>query len=143
MAPALALGNSAPVPCSLALLAVLFLLDEHDSLVLAPIYAGGLLLVGELAQCSIELRGVTWLSPRSFAYRLSASLGLAALGVCVGAVAAGAATIGAGRSVAITAVGSLATVVALGTIVVLARRADRPPGDAASAVPDPRAPGAR
>lgn len=125
VALALARGSPGPVPWSLALLAALFLLGMHDSLVLAPIYGAGLLLVGELAQCSIELRGVAWLSPRWIASRLAGILALAALGVCASAFAAGAATIAAARSVTLTGVGALATMVLLGAIAQLARRADR------------------
>jgi hypothetical protein len=142
VALALALGSSAPIPWSLALLATLFLLGEHDSLVLAPIYGAGLLLVGELAQCSSELRGVKWLTLRWIASRLAASLALAALGAGAGAVTAAAATIAAARSVALTAAGALATVVAVGTIALLARRRDRALPDRVSTAPDPRARGA-
>jgi hypothetical protein len=136
----LALGTASPVLCSLALLAALSLLDGHGSLVLAPVYGAALLLVGELAQCSIDLRGVRWLATRWIVSRLAASLALVALGACAGALVAGVATIAAARSVALTAVGALATVTAVGTIALIARRGDRVPS--ASADPDARVPSA-
>jgi hypothetical protein len=138
-----AVGSSAAVTWSLALLAAVFLLRERDALVLAPVYAAGLLLAGELAQCSIDLRGVSWLSSRWIASRVATSLALGALGVCAGAIAAAVATISLARSVALTAAGALATIVALGTIVVLARRSDRVRPNPAPTAEDPAAPGAR
>jgi hypothetical protein len=138
VALAVAVGSVTPIPWSLALLAVVFLLDGGDSLVLAPIYGAGLLLVAELAHCSIDLRGVRWLTLGWVASRLGAILALAALGAGAGALAAAAATIAAPRSAALTAAGAVAAVMALGTIAVLARRGHRVPGDAASGAPDPQ-----
>lgn len=125
VALAVAIGSAAPIPWSLALLAVVFLLHGHDSLVLAPIYGAGLLLVGEVAQASIDLRGVGCLTPGWIASRLAAILALSALGAGAGAVVAAAATIGAARSVALTAAGAIAAVMAVGTIALLARRGHR------------------
>jgi hypothetical protein len=142
VALALAVGSAAPIPWSLALLAVVFLLDGGDSLVLAPIYGTGLLVVGEIAQCSIDLRGVGWLTPGWVASRLAAILAIAALGACAGAVAAAAATIAAARSVVLTAAGAVAGVMVLGTIAVLARRGHRVAPDGASGARDPPTPGA-
>jgi hypothetical protein len=142
VALALAVGSAAPIPWSLALLAVVFLLDGRDSLVLAPIYGAGLLLVGELAQCSIDLRGVRWMAPGWIASRLAGMLVLAALGAGAGALAAAAATIAAARSVALTAAGGVAAVMALGTIALLARRGHPVPAAAASGAPDPQTPDA-
>jgi hypothetical protein len=142
VALAVAVGSVTPIPWSLALLAVVFLLHRRDSLVLAPIYGAGLLLVGELAQGSIDLRGVGWLTPNWIASRLAAILALSALGAGAGAVVAAAATIGAARSVALTAAGAVAAVMALGTIALLARRGHRVPANAASRAPDPEPRGA-
>ena len=142
IALAVAVGSAAPIPWALALLAVVFLLDGHDSLLLAPIYGAGLLLVSELAQGSIDLRGVGRLTPGWIAARLAAILALSALGAGAGAVVAAAATIGAARSVALTAAGAFAAVVALGTIALLARRGHRVPANAASRASDREPPGA-
>jgi hypothetical protein len=141
VALAVAVGSAAPIPWSLALLALVFLLEGHDSLVLAPIYGAGLLLVGELAQGSVDLRGVSWLTPGWVAERLGTILALSALGAGAGALAAAAATIAAARSVALTAVGAVAAVVALGAIALLARRGSRVPADTASGGPAPQPPG--
>jgi hypothetical protein len=138
VALALAVGCAAPIPWSLALLGVVFLLDGGHSLVLAPIYGAGLLVVGELAQCSIDLRRVTWMTPGWVASRLAAILALAALGAGAGALAAAAATVAAARSATLTAAGGVAAVTALGTITLLARRGHRVPADAPSGAPDPQ-----
>jgi hypothetical protein len=143
VALAVAVGSAAPIPWSLALLALMFLLDGHDSLVLAPIYGAGLLLVGEVAQCSIDLRGVTWLTPGWITSRLGATMALAALGAGAGALAAAAATIAADRSVALTAAGAVAAVMALATIGLLARRGHRVPAETASGAHAPQTPEAR
>ena len=110
------------VQLSIALLGALLLLRHEDRLVLAPVYGAGVLLVGELAQRSLELRGQGRLGPGVIASRLAACLVLAGLGACGAAVAAIAVTIAPARTVAFTAVGTIAALVAFGAIVVLARR---------------------
>lgn len=109
------------VQSAVALLAAVLLLRHHERLLLAPLYGACLLLVGELAQRSFELRGSERLGPGVIATRVGSALLLAALGAGAGALAAIAVTIAPARSVGITAVGTAAVVAAFALIVVLAR----------------------
>lgn len=116
----LVLGSSSAVQVSVAALAAL-LLRHDEQLVLAPLYGGCLLLVGELAQRSLELRGVERIGPGVIGARLATVLVFAALGACGAAMAAIAVTIAPARSVGFTALGTLAILAAFAAIVLLAR----------------------
>ncbi len=115
-------GPSAVIQVSLALMGSLLLLRRSEHLLLAPVYGACLLLVGELARRSLELRGPARVGAGVIGARLVAAGLLAAVGACAAAIAAIAVTIAPGRSIALTALGSLATVAAFAVIVVLARR---------------------
>lgn len=119
---ALVVASPGTVQVSVALLAAMLLLRREDRLVLAPLYGASLLLLGELAQRSIELRGTKRIGSGVIGARLAAILVLAGLGACGTAVAAIAVTIAPPRSVGFTAVGTIAVLAAFATIVVLARR---------------------
>jgi hypothetical protein len=123
-------GPSAVIHVSLALMGSLLLLRHSERLLLAPVYGACLLLVGELAQRARELRGPVRVGAGVTGARLLAAGLLAAVGACSAAIAAIAVTVAPGRSVALTAVGSLATLAAFAVIVVPARRGgeDAPTG---------------
>jgi hypothetical protein len=128
------------VQSSVAVLAVLLLLRHEDRLVIAPLYGACLLLVAELAQRSLELRGLARVGPRVISARVAAVLALAALGACGGAAAAIAVTIAPRRSVWLTAIGTVAILAAFAAIVLLARRHGREnPGKAGQPGTDPPA----
>ena len=98
------------------------LLRHQDRLVLAPLYGARLLALGELGQRSLELRGLERVGSGVVRARLAAVLALAGLGACGAAVAAIAVTIAPGRSVGLTALGTVAVLGSCATIVMLARR---------------------
>jgi len=116
------MASSPLVQASIALLGVLLLLRAHDRLVVAPLYGACLLLVGELGQRSIELRGVDRVGPEVITARLAEVFALAAFAACGAAVTAVAVTIAPGRSVGLTALGTVALLVAFAVLVALARR---------------------
>lgn len=122
LAAALVVASSAGIAVSLAVLAALLLLRQQDRLVVAPLYGACLLLVGELAQRSLELRGQDHIGPGVIGSRLAAMVAVAALGACGGAAAVIAVTAAPGRSVGFTALGTVALLAAVSAIVVLARR---------------------
>jgi hypothetical protein len=111
-----------PVTCSLAVVGVLLLLRHHDRLVLAPVYGACLLLVGELAQRSAEIRGLERIGPDVLWSRLVAMLAAAAAGATAAAIVAIAVTTGPPRSVAVTAAGTSCLIAGLAVIAVLARQ---------------------
>jgi hypothetical protein len=122
LALAFVAGWSGSVQSSVAVLALLFLLRHEDPIALAPIYGAGLLLVSELAQRAIELRGVQRIGPGVIGSRLGGVLVVAALGACGGAAVTIAVRLAPARSVGFTAVGTIAALAAFATIVMLARR---------------------
>ncbi len=118
----LVVASSSVIQAALGLLAVLLLLRHQDRLLLAPLHAACLLVVGELAQRSIELRGQARIGPGVIGSRVSAAVLVAALGACGGALAAAAVTIAPARSVGFTVLGTVAVLAAFLPLVVLARR---------------------
>ncbi len=122
---AVATGWSPGVPAALALLAAAFLLRRNDTLALAPLFGGGLLLVGELAQQSVELRGVVRVERGVVTTRVARVLGIGALGAAAGAAATIAVRFAPSHAVGVTAVGALAIVGAVAAVSRLARHADR------------------
>lgn len=122
---AVAAGSESAVQVSIALLALLILMRHGDRLALAPVYAGGLLIVSELAQQAIELRGVRSVAAWVVGARVARALAVAAFGAAVGAAATLAVRVAPGRSVAFTALGAAALLMALGAITWLARRQAR------------------
>jgi hypothetical protein len=120
---ALVTGWSPGVLAALALLAPAFLARQGDPLALAPLFAGGLLLFGELAQQSIELRGVQRLEDGVVTSRVAHVLGIAGLGAAAGAVATIAVRYAPSHAVGVTAVGAVAVVGAVAGLSWLARRA--------------------
>jgi hypothetical protein len=115
-------GSSTPIHVSVALLAAMLLLRRTDRLLLAPLYGAGLLLAAELAHRSAELRGQRLISGGALAARLAATLLAVGLGGAASAIVALAVTIAPGRSVALTAVGTVAVLAAFASVWLLARR---------------------
>lgn len=103
---------------------MLLLARDQDRLLLAPLYGAGLLLVIELAQRSLELRGHERLGPGVTTSRLAAIMVAAALGLCAAALAALAVTLAPPRSVTLTALATIAALSAFAAIALLARRDD-------------------
>lgn len=118
----LVMASPSAVQSAVAVLAVLLLLRHEDRLVMAPLYGACLLLVGELAQRSLELRWQARVGSGAISARVAAVLVLVALGACGGAVAAIAVTIAPARSVGFTAIGTVTVLAAFAAIVLLARR---------------------
>lgn len=116
---------SPAVVAALALLAAAFLLRHGDSLVLAPLFGAGLLLVGELAQQSVELWGVSLIERDLVATRAAHVLGIAALGAAAGAAATIAVRFAPSHAVGVTAIGAVAVVGAVAAVAWLARHAAR------------------
>lgn len=141
LALALATGRSGAVQWSLALLALVLLLRREDRIALAPVYGAGLLLIGELAERVIELRGVQRIGPGVAGARLAAVVVVAALGACGGVVVTIAVRVAPARSVGFTAVGVAAVLAALAVISRLGRRFGA--GAEAAGDPDPDPPQAR
>lgn len=125
LAVGLVLASSATVQLSLALLGALLLLRHQDRLLLAPLYGACLLVAGELAQRSLELRGQQRIGSGVVGLRLTAVLLLAALGACAAALCAMAVTIAPSRSVGFTAVGTLAVTAAFALVLLISRRRAR------------------
>lgn len=129
----------APSGC-VALLAVLFAVGGRGALDVAPLYGAGVLLVGELAAQAAELRELRdapgqdarftraagWIEGAG--ERVRVTLGAAALGTLLAALALAAASIGLPRSVLLTLAGTLA-VLATGATLTRAARAPQAAAD--------------
>ena len=115
-------GSPATVHAAIGLLGAIFVLRQDTRLLLAAPYGVGLLLIDDLANQTIELRGVSLIGPAVIGARTGAVLAAAALGACAAAIAALAVTAAPGRSVGVTALGALAVVAAFAAIVRPARR---------------------
>jgi hypothetical protein len=120
---ALLTGWSPGVLAALALLVPVFLARHGDLLALAPLFGGGLLLVGELAHQSIELRGVAAVERGAVITRAANVLGIAALGATAGAAGAIAVRYAPSHAIGVTAAGAVAVLGAVAVISWLARRA--------------------
>jgi hypothetical protein len=114
-------GWSSAVLAALALLATAFLLRHGDSLAVAPLFAGGLLLVSELAQQSVALRGVVGIERGVVTSRVAHVLGIAALGAAAGAAATIGVRFAPSHAVGVTAIGAAAVVAVVAAVSWLAR----------------------
>ena len=123
LAIGLGLGSSTALQVPVALLGVLLLLRTDDRLVLAPLYGAALLILVELGWMSLELRALKLVDRRAIRARLMIIVLFAGLGACAAGAVAIAVTGAPARSVAITAVGTIAVAVAFAGIVLSARRA--------------------
>jgi hypothetical protein len=91
----------------------------------APLYAGGLLLVAELAYWSLELRGARHDEPGALLGRLVALTALASLSVAVGGFVVLVTAAPAGSGLAWDALGITAVAATLAIVARLARRGSR------------------
>jgi hypothetical protein len=114
-------GSPSPVHAAVALLGAMFLARHGMRLLLAPPYGAGLLVMEDLAIQMIELRGVERIAADAVGARSAAAVTAAAAGACVSTGAALAVSVAPGRSVALTALGGVAAVVAFAGIAYLAR----------------------
>jgi hypothetical protein len=114
--------SPSPVHAAVAVLGVMFLLRHDARLLLAPLYGAGLLLVDDLAMRTMELSGVSLISPDAIVARVGATVAIAAIGAGLSAVAALAVRAAVPGSVVLTAVGALVAVAAFVGIVLVARR---------------------
>jgi hypothetical protein len=105
-------GSATAVWVSVAILGSLLLLRADDRLLVAPLYGGGLLVVSELARCSMDLAGSA---------RLGVVLAVAGGGTGAAGLAAIAVLAAPERSVAATAAGAASVMAATGTVVWRAR----------------------
>ena len=117
-----AVRSPTPVHCAVALLGALLLARQDSRLLLAPLYGAGLLLVEELTYRSTELAGLTMIAAGVLRARAAAVLALTGAGACAAAGAALAVTAAPGRSVVVTAVGTVTVAAAFGAITRDARR---------------------
>jgi len=122
LAVSLGLGSSTALQVSVAVLGVVLLLRRDDRLMLAPLYGAALLVLSELAWTCHELRTLQLVGQGAVRARLLTILLFAALGACAAGVAAIAVTGAPARSVAITALGTVAVAAAFAGIVLTARR---------------------
>ena len=109
------------IQIALVPLAGLLLLRHDERLLLAPVYGACLLMIDELGQRSIELRGQAWIGSGVIGSRLLIVTVVACLGGCAAALGAIAVTIAPARSVGFTAVGTVALLAAVVCITLLAR----------------------
>lgn len=139
VAAGMAAESPAPVHAAVAVLGTIFLLRQDARLLLAPLYGAGLLLIDDLAIRSMELSGVGEIAAGVIVARVGATLAVAAIGACLSAVAALAVTAAVPRSLVLTALGALATVLAFVAIVLLVRRRSGPFAAAPPLAPPPPA----
>lgn len=103
--------------------AVLFAAESRAFDELTPLYAGGFILVAELAFWSVERRIPAWSDPGLVEWRLAYLVGaFAGAAVVAGLVLVVAAAAGGG-GVALEVVGVAATIAALGLVAILVGRA--------------------
>ena len=120
-------GSPGPVHVAVALLGAMFLARHDMRLLLAPLYGAGLLVMEDLAIQTIDLKDVERTAVDAIGARTAASVTAAAAGAGVSVVGALAVTVAPGRSVAFTALGAVAAVVAFAGVAYLARRRYRDP----------------
>jgi hypothetical protein len=121
------------VHAAVALLGAIFLLRQHNRLLVAPVYGAGLLLIEDLAIQAVDLRAIGWIAAEVIGARTTATLLAATVGACGAAAAGLAVTVAPERSVGLTAVAAVIAVFAFAAIVRLARR--RYPTDASGQSP--------
>jgi hypothetical protein len=120
---ALLTGQAVPLVAAVVLLGAVF---PEDGGVAAPLYAGVLLLLAELAFWALEERRAGRVEPGTGVPRLRGLLAVTAIGVAASALVVLATQADVGRSPAGTAAGLAAILAALGVLGALTRA--RPPG---------------
>ena len=130
LAAAVVLGWPAAIAWALALLGTAYATalagkDAGAVDAVAPLYAGGLLLVAELSYWSLELRGSRREEPGAMLRRLVALTAFAALSVAIGGFVVLVTAAPAGSGLAWDAVGIAAVAATLAIVATLARRGAR------------------
>jgi hypothetical protein len=118
---ALLAGRSVPVSVALLLLGAIYVVPEGDRAIPAPIYAGALLLIAELAFWSLDERASGRVEPGTATPRLLGTLAVVATGVAAGALVLLASESDVARSPARTAAGVGAILACVMVLGVLAR----------------------
>jgi hypothetical protein len=124
LALALLAGRIAPLSVALLLLGAIYVVPDGDRALPAPVYAGLLLLIAELAFWSLDERAPGRVEPGTATPRLLAILGVAAIGVAAGTLVLLAAEPDVPRSPARTAAGVAAILATVAVLAALARAAD-------------------
>ena len=127
LAAGMAATSPGSVHAAVALAGAIFLARHDVRLLLAPPYGAGLLIMEDLAIQMIELRGVELIAVDQIGARTAARLVAAVVGASVSAAAALAVTVAPGRSVTLTALGSIGAAGAFAGLAYLARRRFRSP----------------
>jgi hypothetical protein len=118
---ALLAGRSAPVAIGLLLLGAIYVVPEGDRAMPAPIYAGVLLLIAELAFWSFDERAHARVAAGTAMPRLIGILAIVATGVAAGALVLLASESDVARSPARTAAGVAAILACVALLAALAR----------------------
>jgi hypothetical protein len=126
LAAALVTGFVTPVFVALLLLGAIYVIQEGDRAIPAPIYAGALLLTAELAFWSLDERKSGRVEPGAGTPRLRGVLVVVAVGVAAGAVVLFASEADTARSTEGTAAG-LAAILACVAVLTALTRSDRAP----------------
>jgi hypothetical protein len=120
VALALLTGQGGPVYAALLLLGATYVIPDGDRTIPAPLYAGALLLLAELAFWSLDEREPTRVEPGTVAPRLRGILGVVAAGIAAGALVLFASGPDTARSAGTTAAGVAAILVCIAVLAVLA-----------------------
>jgi hypothetical protein len=118
---ALVTGRSTPISIALVLLGAIYIVPEGDRAVPAPMYAGALLLIAELAFWSLDERTPGRVEPGTGTPRLLGVLGVGATGVAASALVLLASEGDLARSPARTAAGVGAVLACVAILTALAR----------------------
>jgi hypothetical protein len=114
------------VHAAVALLSAIFLLRQHTRLLVAPLYAAGLLMIEGLGGQAVDLRAVSWVAADAVGARTLTTLLAAAVGACCAAAVALTVTVAPGRSVGLTALAAVTAVLVFAAIVRVAQRRYKP-----------------
>ena len=129
LAIALFAGRSWPVCLVLVLLGAIYVLPEGDRAIPAPIYAGALLLIAELAYWSLAERAAGRIEPGTATPRLLGILAVVATGVAGAALVSLASESDVARSPARTAAGVGAILACVAVLGALSRSPAAPKPD--------------
>jgi hypothetical protein len=126
LALGLTTGYIAPITAALLLLAAIYVTPDGDRATPAPIHAGALLLIAELAFWSLDERAPGRLAPRTGTPRLLGILGLVATAVAASALVLLASHGDIARTPGTTAAGVGAILACVAVLTALARTRSAP-----------------
>ncbi len=118
---ALLAGRTVPVSIALVLVGTIYVVPDGDRSIPAPIYAGALLLIAELAFWSLDERAPGRVEPGSATPRLLGILAVVTTGGAAGALVLLASESDVARSSARTAAGVAAILACIAVLAALAR----------------------